>query len=471
MHLYGLLEFACVFCANLFHFEGEAPVNHAVLVGVLFACLGSAAQAQQVGAIPDAPTPQAAGSNGLGDLKDQVRPGAGTGTAPSPDAAGAAGASPTGNQAASQGSSSANPDQSVAPPGATPTQQETPDLPAPGQGPTATIVIPVNEVIVPVTVRDKKGAMVPSLDWRKFRVFEDGVRQRIVFFTTDPFPLSVAFVVDQSLPSDVMNRVNESLAAVTGAFTPADSVAVFGYNSSPRMITNFTGAQGARLNVALSEAKAPGRDMGVIAPGGPMDDGITQNGRQLDPNTSPHHGLDPGNAMIPKEYHPLNDAVLAAAIELAKQPRGRRRILYIISDGKEQGSKASYKEVVRYLLSNNISVYGTLVGDSAIWGVGYLDKFHLPLLPTMRDNLLPKYSLATGGQLDSQVSENGMQMSFSKITNAVRDQYTLAYISHTNVLASRFHTIEVRVEGIPNLDILAPDGYYPSAHSNNNSTR
>ncbi len=440
-------------------------MKYAALVGVLLLGLGGAsARAQQGGAIPDAPKPQPGSASGLGDLRDEVKPGAGTTAAPQP--ANGAGVP----QGAS--SSSAAPDQSVAPPGPTPAQQEAPEIPRAGQGPTTTIVIPVNEVIVPVTVRDKKGALVPSLDWRQFRVFEDGVRQRIVYFTTDPYPLTVAFVVDQSLPADVMNRVNESLAAVTGAFTPSDSVAVFGYNSTPRMITNFTGAQGARLNVALSQAKAPGRDMGVVAPGGPMDDGISINNKIIDPNTTPHHGLDVGNAIIPKEYHPLNDAILAAAEELAKQPQGgRRRVLYIISDGKEQGSKASYKEVVRFLLTNNISVYGTLVGDSAIWGLGYLDKFHLPLLPTMRDNLLPKYALATGGTLDSEVSENGMQLSFAKITNAVRDQYTLGYLSHANVLATRFHTIEVRVEGVPNLDIIAKDGYYPSAHDFNSGTR
>ena len=436
-------------------------MKHAVLLGVLLVSLGSAAQAQQQGgAIPDAPVPQA--PNSLGDLKGSVRPGSGTTTAPSPDAEPAPGV----NQAAGQ-SSSAAPDQSTAPQGATPNQQEAPYIPPAGQGPATTLVIPVNEVIVPVTVRDKKGAMVPAIDWRKFRVFEDGVRQHISYFTTDPVALSVAFVVDQSLPADVMNRVNESLSAVHGAFAPSDSVAVFGYNSFPKMITDFTGAQGARLNVALSQARAPGRDMGVISPGGPMDDGPTQNGKELDPNVTPHHGLDLGHTINPREYHPLNDAILAAATELAKQPRGRRKIIYVISDGKEEGSKASYKEVVRYLLSNNISVCGTLVGDSAIWGVGYLDKFHLPLLPTMRDNLLPKYQIATGGTLDSEVSENGMQLSFAKITNGIRDQYTLTYASHAGVLASRFHTIEVRIEGIPNLDIVAPDGYYPTSRNIN----
>ncbi len=429
------------------------------LVAVMLsgAVLYGAAGAAQQQNIPDAPTPQPAAATNLGDLQHEVTPGQGT-TAPPPTAPGE-------NQAAEAptGSSSAAPGQSLAPAASTPPQQETPEIPAPGQGPAMTMVVPVNEVLVPVTIRDKKGALVPAIDWRQFRVYEDGVRQKIVFFTTDPFPLSVAFVVDQSLPSDIMAKVNESLSAVTGAFTPADTVAVFAYNSSPREITDFTGAQGARLPAALESAKAPGRDMGVVAPGGPMDNGPMINNKPVDPNLSPEHGQNFGFALRPKEYHPLNDAILAAAEALAKQPKERRRVIYIISDGKEQGSKASYKEVVRFLLTNNITLSGTLVGDSAVWGLGYLDKKHIPFLPTMRDNLLPKYQLATGGTLDAEVSENGIQRSFARITDATRQQYMLGYTSRAGVLANRFHTIEVRVEGIPNLDITAKDGYYPSS--------
>ncbi len=438
-------------------------MRHAAWWAALVLGCSGAAHAQS-SAIPDAPTPQA--GSGL-NLKEITKPGAGTETAPQP-------ANPA---AAPQGSSSSTADQSTAPPGPTPNQEVSPespapDLPAPGKGPVATIVIPVNEVIVPVTIRDKKGAPVHTLDWRQFRVFEDGVRQRIVFFTSDPFPLSTAFVVDQSLPADTMSKVNESLAAVHGAFTPADTLAVFGYNTSTTEITGFSGAQGARVQVALSQAKAPGRDLGVPDTGSPFLSGPTINNKQVDPNLQ--RGGSAGSLVTPqitKEQHPLNDAILAAAIELAKQPRNsRRRVLYVISDGKENGSKASYKEVVRFLLTNNIAVYGTLVGDSAVWGEGFLDKFHLPLVPTQRDNILPKYALATGGSLDSQVSERGIQTSFAKITQGIRNQYTLGYLSKSSTLASQFHTIEVRVEGLPNLEIIAPDGYYPSARGSSNNT-
>ncbi|MBW4027772.1 MAG: VWA domain-containing protein [Acidobacteria bacterium] len=402
---------------------------------------------QQQQSIPDAPAPQPAASSpaNLSNLKNSVTPGEGTAKDATPD------------------SPQSQADQQPAPPPEqAPVQQTAPELPVAGQGPSYTIHVPVNEILVPVTVRDKKGNLVPGLTWRQFRVYEDGQPQRISFFTVDPFPLSVAFVIDASVPADVMHKVNESLAAVPGAFSPADSVAIFTYNTSPTEVTTFTAAEGNRLVAAFQSAKRPGRDMGVPALGGPLDNGPMINNKQVDPNMAPQRG-SVGFIKIPKENHPLNDAILAAAKALASQPKGRRRILYVISDGKEAGSKATYKEVVRYMLTNNISLYGTLVGESAMWGMGYLDKMHLPLIPTMRDNILPKYAFATGGVLDSEFSENGIQRSFAKITQSVRTQYTLGYISHAPIMSSKFHTIDVRVEGITGLDVQARDGYYPSS--------
>ena len=405
-------------------------------------------QQSQAPGVPDAPSP-----SGLSDLGKQVTPGSGT-TADSKQ----------GNP------ESEPPPQQQAPAAQKPTpqsqadnfQQEPPDQKGPGEK-GFTIVQNVNFIDVPVTVRDKKGNLVPGLTWRQFRIYEDGQRQRIAFFTVDPYPLSVAFVIDQSVPSDVMKKVNQSLSALQGAFSPADTVAVFTYNTSPEMMSDFTGAQGPRLPAVLARAKKEGRDMGVPITGGPLATGMVINGQVPDPNVSAQRNSSVGFLVAPKETHPLNDAILYAAKQLAKQPRGRRRILYVITDGKESGSKASLKEVVRYLLTNNISVYGTLVGDSATWGIGYLDKIHLPLLPT--DNVMPKYTTQTGGSLDAELSENGIQNSFSKITESVRTQYTLGYYSHSPAISGKHHTIDVHVEGIPGLDVTAKEGYYPSLAS------
>ena len=325
-----------------------------------------------------------------------------------------------------------------------------------------TIVQTVNYVDLPVTVRDKHHQLVAGLTYRQFKVYEDGQRQVIRYFSVDPVAFSVAFVIDQSLPADVMKKVNDSLGAVAGAFSPADSLAVFTYNTSTEMITDFTGSQGPRLVAALQEAKRPGRDVGMPTVDGPFANGPEINGHSVDPNLDTQRGNSEGFLTIPKEIHPLNDAILAAAKALSSQPVGRRRVIYVITDGKESGSKATQSEVIRYLLTNDISVYGSLVGDSALWGVGYLDKLHLPLLPT--NDVMPRYIASTGGSLEAEFSESGIQKSFGDITDSLRTQYRLGYYSHAPAISEKRHNIEVDVD-VPGLDVTAKQYYIPSMAS------
>jgi VWFA-related protein len=166
--------------------------------------------------------------------------------------------------------------------------------------------------------------------------------------------------------------------------------------------------------------------------------------------------------VIPKEIHTLNDAILAAGKALSTRPQEFRRLIYVISDGKESRSKANFKEVVQYLEGHKIQVYGTLVGDSATWGLGYLDKIKLPLLPLAPDNILPRYTDATGGHLFSEFSENGIQRSFASLSALARTQYTIGYYSKQPVLDGKFRNVQVDVLR-PNLDVVAPRGYYPTA--------
>ena len=115
-------------------------------------------------------------------------------------------------------------------------------------------------VEVPVTVKDPKGKLVAGLTWRDFKVYENNTREPIKVFNVDPYPLSVAFVVDQSLTSDVMRKVNDSLDAIQGALTPYDEVAVFSYSNGTQERTGFTGAQSARLPAVLALTKSTGTD-------------------------------------------------------------------------------------------------------------------------------------------------------------------------------------------------------------------
>jgi len=428
-----------------------AALTLAVSVGLGLSVVGALAQNQQ--SVPDAPAPQAPPP--LPGINGAVTPGEGTGPA-----------APSGSASSSDAVPPAA-DEEPAPPTPPPAASQPPapnnidQGPPPAGGSIQRFVIDVNFVEVPVTVKDAKMKEVPGLDWRDFQVYENGVLQHLSFFSVDPQPLSIAFVIDQSLPSPVMDKVNTSMGAIQGALTPYDEAAVFTYGNGPKELTGFTGAQGNRLPAVLSLAQATGTDPMVPVNSGPFANcPMTENGNCVDPNLQP--GRSAGNntfMTIPKEIHTLNDAILAAAKELSTRPKERRRIIYVISDGKEYGSKATWRQVVQYLETNKISVYATLVGDSARWGEGWVDRFHLPF--SMYDNILYKYTIATGGDTDAAGGINGIEKSYSKIADEARNQYTLGYLSHESVYDDRPRNIEVRVDR-PNVDVIAKRRYYPS---------
>ena len=413
--------------------------------------LSLVAPAQQQTPVPDAPAPQA--PKPLSDVNGPITPGIGAGSEQN-GAASNSGSADDQAPPSSQAPSTAAPDNFQ---NAPPEIVNAADL-------GTKITLNTTEVQVPVTVKDSKGKLVAGLTWRDFKVYENNTREHISYFSVDPAALSIAFVIDQSLTSDVMEKVNSSLDAVQGALAPYDELSVFTYSNGPQDLSHgFTGAQSARVPFVLSMAKSAGTDEQVPVNSGPLAGcSIRENGNCVDPNLQPGRSAGSGSGVItiPKEIHTLNDAILAAAKSLSDRPKDRRRIIYVVSDGHEYGSKATAKEVIRYLQTNNITVYGTLVGTSAAWGEGRLSKIHLPF--TMYDNILYKYIAATGGQADSERNLNGIETSYQDIAKDARNQYTLVYTSHESVYDSKFRKIDVIVDR-PGLDVTAKSGYYPSA--------
>ncbi len=429
------------------------------LAALFFAALalaaGDPAQTQQ--SVPDAPTPQAPAPLPGGP----VTPGIGGGESSSSTASPSGSAQPP----ATPETAPAHPaptEQPISQPSND--QQTTP----PEIGNEAVGAIfrreEVNWVVVPVTVKDSKGNPVAGLTWRDFKVYENNRPEDLKVFSVDPAELSVAFVIDQTLPENIMADVNRSMGAIQAALTPYDEAAVFSYTHFTKEWTGFTGGQSSRLPAVLALAQSTGTDPTVpILDGNPFANcSINKNGGCVDPVLQQGRSAGGVVPLMPKEVHALNDAILQAAKELSTRPKERRRVIYVVSDGKEYGSKATFNEVKKYLQTNNIAIFATLVGDSARWGEGWLDRFHLPF--EMYDNILYKYTAATGGDMLAGRGTNSMEKSYAKIAGEARNQYTLVYASHESIYDGKYRSINVVVDR-PQKEVVvtAKPGYYPSA--------
>jgi len=319
-----------------------------------------------------------------------------------------------------------------------------------------TYVVHTNFVQVPVTVTDHEGRRVDGLLPSDFSVKENGTLEKLTFFSSDPFALSVAIVLDLGMQDSSVQRVNQTFSALIGAFAPYDEVALYTYSSTVSNVSDFIGAS-QKLTSLLNQMKTQrGHNNGVpvlsgpLAPNGPIINGIPV-GSPTQPVYTP-----------PKESHVLNDAILRAALDLRKRPRERRKIIFVISDGRELGSEASYRDVLKVLLSNEIQVKAVALDGAAIPVYDKLERLRLP--KQGYDDILPKYVSATGGlPIYKELSQSAIEDAYAQAMGAARSQYTLGYTpaAPKTPTAKPYHSIEVLVDR-PGLKIYARDGYYPA---------
>jgi VWFA-related protein len=420
----------------------------------LFSVIAAAAQDKSTPDIPDAPSatrpfPNAPPSS---PPRDQ---------APRPQQP-----APPANQAPPTSSSSA--DDPVYAPGVAPAPpfsvKTVPPGSAPPDGTSGStedlykIVTNVNQVLVPVMVKDDSGRLVNGLLSRDFSVFEDGKKQNLNFFTTDPFALSAAVIFDTGMPDVAVQKVIQTFSALEGAFSQFDEVSLYTYSTSVTKVTDFA-AVGRHLTAALDGLKlvtgannGPPVLSGPMGPQGPIINGVPVN-------TGAPSSVNVNNP--PKEVHVLNDAIVAATLELRKRDRARRKVIFIITDGREYGSNASYKDTLKVLLSNGVQVYGVAVEGSAVPVYGSLQKLHIPLTGSRigYSNILPQYANATGGEIYSGFSRDAIETTYSRTLGDARNQYTLGYLTHSSP-SSTHREIEVRIAR-PDLKVTAKEGYYP----------
>jgi VWFA-related protein len=335
----------------------------------------------------------------------------------------------------------AKPDMPAPVPGA---QQPPPavDTPTPGQG---RIGISVNQVIVPVTVKDGSGRLVADLKRDEFRIFEDKIEQRIAYFSNEAFPLSMVVLIDNDLKVKDAEEVAGSLKAILAGMSAADEASICRFDQFFHEGHGFN----ANQDKLLTELKRTELDTkpSVAPPSPAMNNGPTINGHSA---TSDAPTITSGlNNLKGQSTKALDDALYGAAQLLKDRGRERRKIIFLISDGANgiRTNTHNYSETVKELLRYGVSVYSVAVSSA------FFER---------RFSRLVDYAHDTGGDVYFAAKRSTMEELYSRVTEEARNQYTLAYSPLGTNRALDYHSIEVRVrrEG---LTVDTRQGYYAGA--------
>jgi VWFA-related protein len=209
---------------------------------------------------------------------------------------------------------------------------QTPSAPA---TPSTTLKVQVNEVILPVTVRDKKGQIVPNLKQDDFTLMEDGRPETIKSFTHETnLPFRLGLLVDTSRSQE--NALPGERSA-TGKFIdqmlsqPADKAFLLHFDHQVELLQDFTAAK-PKLHHELDDMSASSGGGGGQSSSDDGSGGRRRGGTQM------------------------YDAIYLAANELMLKEHGRKAII-VLSDGVDRGSKESLNDAIDAAEKANVSVY------------------------------------------------------------------------------------------------------------------
>jgi Ca-activated chloride channel family protein len=307
----------------------------------------------------------------------------------------------------------------------------------------AKITVNSNLVILPVTVKDRSGNLVPDLQRNEFRVFEDNVEQKIDVFTAEAFPLSMIILLDNDLKQKDGEQVRKSLDAVVGGLSLEDEAFICRFDEFFHPGTGFT----TDHDLLLTELQRTKLDTepSVAPSSGGIANGPSINGHSAigdAPNIA-----SATMAIRGQSTKALDDAVYGAAQLLRDRSRNRRKLILLISDGANGGKKSNkmnYDSVVKTLLHDNIEVYSVAVASA------FLER---------KFTRLVDYAHDSGGEVYFAAKRETLEELYSRISEEARNQYTIAYVPRGTDRSADVHNVEVRVKR-EGLTIKTRDKYY-----------
>ena len=265
-------------------------------------------------------------------------------------------------------------------------------------------------VVLNVRVADRRGAPAAGLTEREFAVFEDGQRKPIQVFASEDAPVTIGLVIDSSISMfQIRDLLIESAVAFAHASNTRDEMFALAFNE--------------RSWPALP-ADAPFTSDPVVL------------GRAL------------GRVIEPRGRTGLFDAV-ASALDYAARGTHSRKVLAIVSDGGDNASTATAKDILTRLQSSSVVVYTVALVD--------------PIDREAKPELMRELARATGGDAFRPKTADDIRTALTAIAQDVRHAYTVGFVpSHVD---GRYHQVRVTVSpasGRGPLVVKTRNGYLAS---------
>jgi Ca-activated chloride channel family protein len=268
-------------------------------------------------------------------------------------------------------------------------------------------------VMVPVTITDDRNRPVTGLDRDNFQLFENKQAQEIKNFSSEDSPVSIGIIMDVSgSMANKLERARDAVHQFSEASNPQDEFFMVTFSDAPRLATDFTNRP-EEIENALLGAQPKGR-------------------------TS------------------LLDAIYMG-IHKMKDAHYSRRALLIISDGGDNHSRYSDRDVKRAVQEADILIYA----------VGTYDRYATAQEELLGPELLQNVAGVTGGQAYTLSNVVELPEVTRAIGTRLRHQYMLTYRPQTRSRDGKWHKISVKLR-LPKkwssfLRVNARRGYYAGA--------
>ena len=290
-----------------------------------------------------------------------------------------------------------------------------------------TIRVDVDVVNVLCTVKDRKGKLVNTLTKEDFKIFEDGKRQQIRYFSRETnLPLTLGLLVDTSVSQWRLVPAEQEAAEIffRRMIGRQDLAFLISFDSEVDLLQDLTGSH-VLLRRALDRLR-----VNSPTPATPL------------PTTQ---GPFPGLRVEGTHFY---DAVYLAAREKLSREVGRKAIV-VISDGQDQGSKVKSRKAIEAAHKAGVIIYGILFYDPRFYGrYGYSGN-----------RALKKMSKETGGRMIEVRRSRDLSAAFEEISQELRSQYSLGYTSSNPRRDGSFRKLRVKTRG-KGLRVQARKGYY-----------